>query len=136
MFTQEIEAVEGMHVSDREDFCGPGAGADFDLLPVVIDLPGPGTSGYDAADRLREHHRIDTHPVDHCRIGAQLTHADDSLTAGRLLTALRDLADRAEALPSGRPGAAVCHGPWALVEAGVVVEKGLTSHSSPKTDNP
>ncbi|MFF3396495.1 aminotransferase class I/II-fold pyridoxal phosphate-dependent enzyme [Streptomyces sp. NPDC002669] len=99
---QEVESIEGMHVNDREDFCGPGAGADFDPLPVVIDLSGLGVSGYAAADWLREHHRIDAHLMDHRRVSAQLTHADDSLTTGRLLGALRDLADRAETLPSGR----------------------------------
>ncbi|MFF9572695.1 DJ-1/PfpI/YhbO family deglycase/protease [Streptomyces sp. NPDC014685] len=35
---------------------------------------------------------------------------------------------------SGRPVAAICHGPWALVEAGVVAEKRLTSYPSLKTD--
>ncbi|MGW1428663.1 aminotransferase class I/II-fold pyridoxal phosphate-dependent enzyme [Streptomyces sp. NPDC002431] len=100
---EEIETIEGMHVNDREDFCGPGAGADLDPLPIVIDISGLGTSGYLAADWLRENHRIDTHLMDHRRISAQLTHADDALTTGRLLTALRDLADRVETLPSGRP---------------------------------
>lgn len=35
---------------------------------------------------------------------------------------------------SGRPVAAICHGPWALVEAGVVEGKKLTSYASLKTD--
>ncbi|MGW2181621.1 type 1 glutamine amidotransferase domain-containing protein [Streptomyces sp. NPDC001732] len=35
---------------------------------------------------------------------------------------------------SGRPVAAICHGPWALVEAGVVEGKRLTSYPSLKTD--
>ncbi|MFD3654508.1 type 1 glutamine amidotransferase domain-containing protein [Streptomyces sp. 24-1644] len=35
---------------------------------------------------------------------------------------------------SGRPVAAICHGPWALVEAGVVGGKRLTSYASLKTD--
>lgn len=35
---------------------------------------------------------------------------------------------------SGRPVAAICHGPWALVEADVVAEKRLTSYPSLKTD--
>lgn len=33
-----------------------------------------------------------------------------------------------------RPVAAICHGPWALVEAGVVRGKTLTSYASLKTD--
>ncbi|MEV1024933.1 type 1 glutamine amidotransferase domain-containing protein [Streptomyces sp. NPDC050264] len=35
---------------------------------------------------------------------------------------------------SGRPIAAICHGPWALVEAGVLQDKTLTSYPSLKTD--
>ncbi|MER7175710.1 aminotransferase class I/II-fold pyridoxal phosphate-dependent enzyme [Streptomyces mesophilus] len=88
---ESIEAIDGMHVNDRDDFCGPDAAADFDPLPVVIDLSGLGVSGYRAADWLREHHHIDLHLFDHRRISAQITHADDATTIGRLLDALRDL---------------------------------------------
>ncbi|MET7526938.1 type 1 glutamine amidotransferase domain-containing protein [Streptomyces sp. NPDC005248] len=35
---------------------------------------------------------------------------------------------------TGRPVAAICHGPWALVEAGVVEGKKLTSYPSLRTD--
>lgn len=35
---------------------------------------------------------------------------------------------------SGRPVAAICHGPWALVEAGAVKGKRLTSYASLRTD--
>ncbi|MFF1594250.1 type 1 glutamine amidotransferase domain-containing protein [Streptomyces sp. NPDC058286] len=35
---------------------------------------------------------------------------------------------------SGRPVAAICHGPWALVEADVLRGKTLTSHPSLRTD--
>jgi len=35
---------------------------------------------------------------------------------------------------TGRPVAAICHGPWTLVEAGVVKGKTLTSWPSVKTD--
>jgi len=35
---------------------------------------------------------------------------------------------------SGRPVAAICHGPWALVEAGLVEGKELTSFASLATD--
>ncbi len=94
----EIELIEGLHVNDRADLTGPGAGADLDPLPVVIDVHALGTTGYRAADRLREHHHIDGHLADHRRISAQLTHADDDRTAAGLLTALRDLADRADVL--------------------------------------
>lgn len=35
---------------------------------------------------------------------------------------------------SGRPVAAICHGPWVLVEAGAVAGKRLTSYGSLRTD--
>jgi protease I len=35
---------------------------------------------------------------------------------------------------SGKPVAAICHGPWTLVEAGVLVGKALTSWPSLQTD--
>ncbi len=93
-----IEAVDGFHVNDAEDFCGPGLAHDFDPLPVVMDISELGTSGYRAADWLREHHHLDAHLFDHRRISAQLTHADDEQTTKRLLGALRDLADHADDL--------------------------------------
>lgn len=94
----EIEQIDGLHVNDRADFCGPGLGHDFDPLPVVIDVSALGTSGYRAADWLREHHAIDAHLADHRRISAQLTHADDRDTTEPLLAALRDLSRAAPGL--------------------------------------
>ncbi|MGW4231915.1 type 1 glutamine amidotransferase domain-containing protein [Streptomyces sp. NPDC004980] len=35
---------------------------------------------------------------------------------------------------AGRPVAAICHGPWILVEADVVADKTLTSYASLRTD--
>ena len=35
---------------------------------------------------------------------------------------------------SGKPVAAICHGPWTLIEAGVVADRTLTSWPSLKTD--
>ncbi|MEU7133710.1 ornithine decarboxylase [Streptomyces sp. NPDC046261] len=99
-----IELIEGLHVNDRADLTGPGAGADLDPLPVVIDVHALGTTGYRVADRLRAHHRVDLHLADHRRVSAQLTHADDDGTTAGLLTALRDVADRADTL---RPAPAV-----------------------------
>ena len=95
-----IEQIDGMHVNDRDDFCGPGLADDFDPLPVVIDLDGLGISGFQAADWLREHRALDMHLSDHRRVGAQITHADDAGTAGELLAGLKDLA---RAAPELRP---------------------------------
>lgn len=63
-----------------------------------MDIGALGTTGYRAADRLREHHHLDLHLFDHRRISAQLTHADDDRTTARPLAALRDLAVHAPEL--------------------------------------
>lgn len=94
-----VEEIDGMHVNDRDDFCGQGLADDFDPLPCVIDLTGLGISGFQAADWLREHRQVDMHVNDHRRIGAQITHADDRDTAAQLLAALKDLAHAAPDLP-------------------------------------
>ncbi|GHE88422.1 ornithine decarboxylase [Streptomyces longispororuber] len=88
---EEIERIPGLHVNDRADFTGDGLAADLDPLPTVIDLSDLGTTGYRAADWLREHHGLDMHLSDHRRIGAQLTHADSRETVEPLLEGLRDL---------------------------------------------
>ncbi|MGW6486798.1 aminotransferase class I/II-fold pyridoxal phosphate-dependent enzyme [Streptomyces sp. NPDC055056] len=93
-----IEAINGIHVNDAGDFCGPNLAAQFDPLPVVMDVSGLGTTGYWAADWLRSHHHIDAHLFDHRRISAQITHADDGDTTGRLLEALHDLSRHADDL--------------------------------------
>ncbi|CAG7645893.1 aminotransferase class I/II-fold pyridoxal phosphate-dependent enzyme [Actinacidiphila bryophytorum] len=86
-----IAGIDGLHVNGRDDFCGPGRAADMDTLQVFVEVTALGVSGYDAADWLRQHHRINLHVADHRRISAQLTHADDDTTAERLVHALCDL---------------------------------------------
>ncbi|MGW7384401.1 aminotransferase class I/II-fold pyridoxal phosphate-dependent enzyme [Streptomyces sp. NPDC054794] len=93
-----IETIGGFHVNDAADFCGPDLADDFDPLPLVMDISDLGTTGYRAADWLREAHHIDVHLFDHRRLSAQLTHADDEHTTARLVTALRDLAGHADEL--------------------------------------
>jgi len=39
-----------------------------------------------------------------------------------------------EFVESGKPVAAICHGPWTLVEAGVAAGRTLTSYPSIRTD--
>ncbi|WP_030676067.1 aminotransferase class I/II-fold pyridoxal phosphate-dependent enzyme [Streptomyces cellulosae] len=95
-----VEEIDGMHVTDRDDFCGAGQADDFDPLPGVIDVEALGISGYQAADWLRERQGIDAHLNDHRRIGMQITHADDHETTGQLLRALKELA---QAAPDLRP---------------------------------
>lgn len=94
-----IEEIDGMRVEDRDGFCGPELADDFDPLPGVIDLDGLGVTGFRAADWLREHRGVDTHLVDHRRIGMRITHGDDRETTGELLSSLRDLGRAARNLP-------------------------------------
>ncbi|MFI7401230.1 aminotransferase class I/II-fold pyridoxal phosphate-dependent enzyme [Streptomyces sp. NPDC049541] len=96
-----VEEIDGMHVNDREDFCGPGLADDLDPLPVIIDISGLHITGFRAADWLREQRALDAHLVDHRRIGAQITHGDDWQTTGELLSALKDLARAAPGLGPG-----------------------------------
>ncbi|MDN0198995.1 aminotransferase class I/II-fold pyridoxal phosphate-dependent enzyme [Streptomyces sp. S.PNR 29] len=95
-----VEEIDGLHVNDRADFCGPGLADDFDPLPGVIDISGLGITGFQAADWLREHRGVDAHLTDHRRIGAQITHGDDRETAGELIAALKDLVRAAPGLGS------------------------------------
>lgn len=93
-----IDAIDGLHVHGREDFCGPRLAADLDPFQVVIDISALGTSGYLAGDWLRSHHQLTLHVCDHRRVSAQLTHADDSATTGALLHGLTELVAVAEDL--------------------------------------
>jgi arginine/lysine/ornithine decarboxylase len=83
----------------RDEFLGAEASHDLDPLHVVVDVTGLGISGYAAADWLREHQRVDMGLSDRTRVEATLSVADDDQTAGRLLTALRSLTERAGDLP-------------------------------------
>jgi arginine decarboxylase len=98
----DIEALPGLHVL-RDEFLGAEASRDLDPLQVLIDVSELGISGYDAADWLREHHRVDMGLSDHRRIQATLSVADDDRTAARLLSALRALTASAGELPAAKP---------------------------------
>jgi arginine/lysine/ornithine decarboxylase len=98
----EIEDVGGLHVL-RDEFLDSEASHDLDPLHVVIDVSDLGVSGYDAADWLREHQRIDMGLSDHRRIEATLSQADDDQTAARLVAALRALTEHAADLPPAKP---------------------------------
>jgi arginine decarboxylase len=65
----------------------------------VIDVSGLDANGYDTADWLREHHRLDMGLSDHRRVEATLSVADDDQTAARLLSALDALARDPAGLP-------------------------------------
>ncbi|WP_406814993.1 aminotransferase class I/II-fold pyridoxal phosphate-dependent enzyme [Mycobacterium sp. M23085] len=85
---EEIETLPGVEVLDDE-LLGAQASHDLDRLQVLMDVSGTGTSGYQAADWLREHAHVDTGMSDHRRLLATLSFADDKTTASRLTDALR-----------------------------------------------
>lgn len=79
-----------------DELLGEEASDDLDRLQVLIDVSATGTSGYQAADWLRENCRIDVGMSDHRRILATLSAADDKDSAQRLIEALhawREAAD-------------------------------------------
>jgi arginine decarboxylase len=90
--------IDGVAVME-EEFLGPKASHDMDPLQMVLDLSALDISGYQAADWLREHHRVDVGLSDHRRIAAQLSHADDKDTAHALIVAVTALSAAAADLP-------------------------------------
>jgi arginine/lysine/ornithine decarboxylase len=83
----------------HKELVGREASHDFDELQILIDVSQLGISGYQAADWLREHERIDVGLSDHARILATLSMADDERSAQQLLTALKALVAGASELP-------------------------------------
>ncbi|MFJ3223090.1 aminotransferase class I/II-fold pyridoxal phosphate-dependent enzyme [Streptomyces sp. NPDC086783] len=114
-----VEKIPGLRVLGHDDFVGSGLSVDFDPLPVVIDVTGLGTTGYRAADWLREKHGINMHLADHRRVSAQITHGDSPATTEPLLDALRDLADHAGELAAGVPEMVVPSGARMRLEQAV-----------------
>jgi lysine decarboxylase len=83
----DIELIPDLEVLDDE-LIGVEASHDLDCLQVLMDVSATGTSGYQAADWLRENKQIDVGMADHRRILASLSFADDSSTTDRLVDAL------------------------------------------------
>jgi len=99
---RDLDQVPGLHVLQRE-LVSREASHDLDELQVLIDVTGVGITGYQAADWLREHERIDVGLSDHGRILATISMADDEGTARRLRAGLEALVAAAPNLPSPTP---------------------------------
>jgi arginine decarboxylase len=95
---RQVDELPGMRVLENE-LVRQSTSRDLDRLQILIDVSQLQISGYQAADWLREHQRIDMGLSDHARILATVSIADDASTAKRLLHALRSLADAADDLP-------------------------------------
>jgi arginine/lysine/ornithine decarboxylase len=107
----EVEEIARLHVLEDE-LVSAEASHDLDRLQVLIDVLELGISGYQAADWLREHERIDVGLSDHRRILATLSMSDDRQTTARLRDALERLVAAAESLP--RPPAIALPDPQKL----------------------
>lgn len=73
----------------EDELLGEQSSHDLDRLQVLMDVSETGTSGYQAADWLREHCHLDVGMSDHRRILATLSMADDDATTDRLIEAMR-----------------------------------------------
>ncbi|HEY2260749.1 MAG TPA: hypothetical protein VGH45_13595 [Solirubrobacteraceae bacterium] len=99
---RELNEIPGLRVLEDE-LLHSEASHDLDRLQILIEVSGLGISGYQAADWLREHERVDVGLSDHARILATLSMADDHATAQRLRAALEGLAAAAPGLPEPHP---------------------------------
>jgi lysine decarboxylase len=98
----EIATIPGIAVLEEELLANESV-REIDPLHVLMDLQQLGISGYQAADWLREHERIDIGTNDHRHIEATLSIADDDDTVARLIDALRHLVEAAPELPASPP---------------------------------
>jgi len=83
----DIELIPDVEVLDDE-LLGVEASHDLDRLQILMDVSATGTTGYQAADWLRQHKQVDLGMSDHRRLLATMSFADDKATAERLLDAL------------------------------------------------
>jgi lysine decarboxylase len=97
-----IDGIDGLHVL-TDELLGAQASHDLDPMHILVDVSQLGISGYQAADWLRENTQLDMGVSDHRRVEATMSMADDDETADRLLEALENLAQAADALPRPKP---------------------------------
>jgi arginine decarboxylase len=99
---ERLEALDGLHVL-REELIRAEASHDLDPMHVLMDVSELGISGYQAADWLRQHCRLDMGLSDHRRVEATLSIADTAATADRLIDAVSRLVKAAPTLPAAKP---------------------------------
>jgi arginine/lysine/ornithine decarboxylase len=91
-----LAEIPDLEVLD-EELLGEQASHDLDRLQVLMDVSATGTSGYQAADWLREHCHVDVGMSDHRRILTTMSMADDAATADRLINAMQSWRTAADA---------------------------------------
>jgi protease I len=90
-----------------------------------------GFNHYDRADRFRVDRTVGEASVDDYDglvIPGGVGNPDEMRTSEDAVRLVRAFVD------AGKPVAVICHGPWMLVEAGVVADRELTSWPSLRTD--
>jgi len=107
------------------------AGAEVDVAAVTSDvietLVGDKDPGATVEPTLRLQD-VDPAGYDLLLVPGGTLNADSLRLEGKAIEVVKAFTT------SGRPVAAICHGPWALVEAGVLDGKTLTSYPSLRTD--
>jgi protease I len=124
------DGVERVEVEQPRDALQQ-AGAETDLLSL-----------HDGEIQARNHdlEAAGTFPVDGPVADASVEDYDALLLPGGTVNPDKLRLDKAavafvrDFVDSGKPVAAICHGPWTLVEAGVVSGRTLTSYASIRTD--
>ena len=102
--------------------------------PELISLEDGEVQGFDHLDKA------DRFPVDRTASDADASRYDGLVLPGGVanpdfLRADRDAVGFVKAFfEAGKPVAAICHGPWTLIDAGVVEGRTLTSWPSLQTD--
>ena len=102
--------------------------------PELISLEDGEVQGFNHLDKA------DTFPVDHTAADADASRYDGLVLPGGVanpdfLRADDDATAFVRAFfDAGKPVAAICHGPWTLIDAGVVEGRTLTSWPSLQTD--
>lgn len=89
-----LAGVPGIAVMERE-LLGAEASHDLDRLQVLMDVSATGSSGYAAADWLRERRDVDMGLSDHRRVLATFSIADDAERADTLVEAVGAWSQRA-----------------------------------------
>jgi protease I len=120
---EQVELVEPMMAARRE-------GADVELL----NIEDSEIQGFNHLDRA------DTFPIDGVVANVDATAFDGLVLPGgvanpdRLRTDQDAVAFVRSFFEQGKPVAAICHGPWTIVEAGAATGRTMTSWPSLRTD--
>ncbi|MBV9832716.1 MAG: hypothetical protein JOZ82_14075 [Marmoricola sp.] len=99
---QRITDEVGLEVL-HDQLCGAQAAHDLDELHVLVQVDALGITGYQAADWLREHERVDMHLADYQRVEAQISVANTSSDLDRVVASLLRLKAAAPGLPAPPP---------------------------------